>query len=330
MKKVSIIIPHFKTWKWTAICIHQFKKFGIPVDSEIIICDNSPDHPSIKAITSTSLGEGVKVVEGERDFPSHGRGYEVAMRHTTGDHIFCSETDSFPIRSGWFDEYIKASSEYDFIGPEIPQSSGRYLHPAGALIKMSVIEAAREWQSRHKEWLFIPDAGIKLEVSDKCYHVVTNRKFLGPLVNEPQIKRDIELWSRADVFQEMRSFDEDSFSTYSQRTGITNWEPVKGKQSYLKIGYESGQWLAYYAQSHGFKCLAAPTELKWMAGHHGGQAAYSDVFGGFRHVWCGTSSFCDGIAPDVKAFKIAQMEAHWSSLPESLRVSIEKLEHDSV
>lgn len=326
MKKVSIILPHFKTFRWTAICLNAFQTYGIPVESEIIVCDNSPDHPSLKAILATPLGKGVKYVEGERDFPSHGRGYELCLKVADGDHIFCSETDSFPTRHGWCDEYIKASASYDFIGPEIPQSSGRYLHPAGALISMKVIEAARKWKEAHKEWVFVPDVGITVGGSDRPYHVVAHKDFLGVLMLEKSIQEAAALWRRADVFQEMRCFDEDTFENYTQRTGITNWEPVGGKQCYLKIGFESGQWLAYYAQSHGFRWLAAPTHIEWMKGHEGGQAAYSDVFGGFRHCWCGTSSFCEGIAPDVRAFKMKQMNDYWMTVPEGIRAQIEKIE----
>lgn len=328
MKKISIIIPTFKTWRWTAICINAFKTYGVPVDSEIILVDNAPDHPAIKAITETSLGDGVKVLEGERDFPSHGRGYEIALKQATGDCIFCSETDSFPTRHGWFDEYVKASSEYDFIGPEVPQSSGRYLHPAGALISREVIDAARVWIAAHKEWKFVPDAGVKIGGSDKPYHVVASDKFLGALLLDESLKKSIALWQRTDVFQEMRCFDEDTFDSYSKRNGITNWEPVPGKDCYLKIGMESGQWLSYYAQSFGFRCLAAPTHIEWMPGHVGGQAAYSTVFGGFTHAWCGTSSFCDGIAPDVREFKMKQMNDFWMTLPVSIRMQIEELEKE--
>jgi len=330
MKKVSIIISHFRTFRWTAICLHHFKKYTPPVDFEIIVCDNSPDHPSINAIKSTSLGDGVTFITGEKDFPSHGRGYDLSLKESTGDYIFCAETDSFPTMHGWFNEYIKASVDYDLIGPDVPQSSGRYIHPAGALINRTVIDAAEKWQKEHADWLFVPSAGMKLEVSDKCYHVVARKDYMKPFMRDASIKSESDLWSRCGVFQEMRSFDEDSFDTYSQRTGITNWEPIEGKDAYLKIGYEPGQWLSYFASSHGFRVLAAPSHIEWMSGKEGRQAAYSTVFDGFRHVWCGTSAFMNGIEPEVREFKMNQMNEYWNSIPAEIRSVIESYEstHD--
>jgi len=325
MRKVSIILAHWQTWKWTAICLYNFQKYGLPIESEIIVCDNSPDHPSLKALMQTQLGDGVKVVEGERDFNSHGRGYELCLKEATGDHIFCAETDSFPVRVGWFDEFVKASADYDFIGPSVPQSSGRYRHPAGCLINRKVIDSARLWIDDYKDWLFVPSAGVKFG-SDKPYHVIAHKDFIGSLAFDESLQKEIELWKRVDVFQQMGGFDEDDFSTYSQRTGITNWKPTPGKQCYMRIAWEAGQWLSYFAQSHGFRCLDAQSEIHWMPGHEGGQAAYSTVFGGFTHRWCGTSSFCNGIAPDVREFKMRQMNEDFAKLPQKLRHEIELLE----
>lgn len=327
MRKVSIIIPTYKTWRWTAICIHAYKTYGVPVDSEIILVDNAPDSPMIQAITETELGDGVKVINGERDFSSHGRGYDLAYNESDGDWIFCSETDSFPTRHGWFDEYIKASSEYDLIGPEVPQSSGRYIHPAGSLYRREIIEKAKEWQKNHKNWIFCPGAAVELGTSSKGYHVVANKGWLGHQNFSSELGDQIATWTRAGVFQEMRCFDEDTWESYPHRVSIVNWEPDPGKPAYNKIGFEAGQWLAYFAQSHGFKVLKAPTEIHWMPGHEGGQAAFSTVFGGYTHVWCGTvSNLPNDIANDVRAFKLAKMNELFNQLPESVRVKIEFLE----
>ena len=317
MKKVSILIPHFKTVEWTAICVNAFKTYGMPVPSEIIVCDNSPGHPSIRAITETSLGAGVNVVLGNPDFPSHGMGYDIAVKHATGDWMFTSETDSFPTRHGWFDEYVKASVDYTLIGPSVPQSSGRYIHPAGALVSIDVLTSALLWQIEHSEWAFVPSAAIQMGLSDRAYHVVCR----DIMVPEP-LRAEAELWAKAGVWQEMRSFDEDSFDTYSKRQGIENFEPT-GKDAYLKIGYEAGQWLHYFARHQGFRCLEAPSTIAWMPGHDSKQAAFSTVFDGFKHVWCGTMSHVsDGIAADVRAYKMGVMKAEYEKLSPDLRRDI--------
>lgn len=331
MKKVSILIPSYKSFRWIAVCINQFKKFGLPVESEIIVCDNSPGHPSIKALTETSLGEGIKIVYGNPDFPSHGQGYQKAYESADGDYIFTAESDSFPTRMGWFDEYVKASASFDYIGPEMPMGGGTYIHPAGALTHRGVIHAAEEWQANHKDWAFVPGAGAKLKTSDRAYHVVVYKPWLEDLgLVDAELRKEINLWGNVGVWQEMRCFDEDTFENYMHRKGITNWEPVPNKFSYNKIGFEPGQWLSYFAQSHGFKCLKAPTYIHWMPGREGCQAEYSTVFGGFMHVWGGTVCHVSkkDMSHEVVASKKSKCDRYFHELNKDDRAKIEQLERD--
>lgn len=326
MSKLSITFAHFRTFRWTAIAVHFFKKYQWPFDWELIVVDNSPDHPSIKVLTETSLGEGIKIVNGERDFSSHGRANEIALHHATGDLLLFSESDAFPIRDNWANEYIKALADHDLIGPEIPQSSGPYIHPAGSLYRRSVFDSMKEWQDSISDWVFCSDAAIELGTSDKPFHVVAHRDFLASKDLSEGLKAKIELWKRAEFMQEMRSFQDDSFETYQKRGIPARWQPEEGRQFYNTIGWEAGQMASNFAQAHGFRCLKAPTTLKWLPGHEGGQAAYSDVFGGFRHCWCGTSSFSPAIAQDVREYKMNQMNLHFAMLPKDLQKQVIELE----
>lgn len=325
MRKLSILIPHYLSFKWIASCIHHFKTYPPSIDHEIIVCDNSQGHPSIKALTDTSLGDGITIVPGDFDLPSHGHGYELCYEKAQGDWIFTAENDSFPTRHGWFEEYVKAAGNgYDLIGPYMPMSAGKYIHPAGAAVNRKVLDAAKEWQDKHKEWLFFPSAAIKMHLDPQAYHVVAHEALIRSrgFIED----KDIANWRKAGQWQEMRSFDEDSFSNYGARTGITNWEPVRGQFSYRKIGYEAGQWLSYFAQSHGFKVLKADLHIEWMKGREGQQAAWSTVFGGFTHVWAGSSSIKEGLDQQVRDYKNAQALQWLGHLPEKLRHEIELLE----
>lgn len=332
IRKVSIIFSHWRTFRWTPITVHFFKKYQWPFEWELLIANNSPDCPSIKAITETPLGEGVKIIEGETDFPSHGRGNELCLEHISPEttHVFFTESDAFPIQDNWANAYIKEAANFDLIGPEIPQGSGRYIHPAGSLYSIEIFKRMREWQDGIKDWLFCSDAAIELGTSDRPYHVVCHKDFFESKNPSDSLRRKVELWSRSGVMQEMRSFDSgDTFDNYMLRTGVTNWKPEEGKQFYNRIGWEAGQLAAYFAQSHGFRCLKAPTHIEWMPGMAGQQAAYSDVFGGFRHVWCGSSSFSPAIAPNVREYKMGVMNHWFNQLPSDIRSYIENLEAQS-
>lgn len=327
MRKVSILIPHFKSFKWIASCIHHFKTYPLSIDHELVICDNSHPHPSIRAISETSLGDNVKIVLGDPTLPSHGQGYSKCWEAASPDcdWAFTAENDSFPTRHGWFEEYVKAAGNgYDLIGPYMPMSAGRYIHPAGAVVNRKVLDAAKQWQDNHKEWWFCPGAAIKFHLDPQAYHVVAHED----LVRSRGFITDQEIinWRKAQQWQEMRSFDEDSFSSYGSRVGITNWEPVQGKYAYKKIGYEAGQWLSYFAQSHGFKVLKADLHIEWMKGREGRQAAFSTVFGGFTHIWAGSSSIGPGLDQEVRDYKNQQASYWMMALPEKLRNEVELLE----
>ena len=331
MRKLSIIAAHYRTSIWTAIMVAAFKKYPFSIESELIICDNSPGHPSIKAITETPLGEGVKVIQGNPDFPSHGHGYDLCYEQSGGDWIMCTETDAFPIMHGWGEHWIKASTDFDMIGPLVPQSSGAYIHPAGCMYRRELVERAKQWQEAHKQWVFVPGAGAMLKTHPKACHVVAHQDWLSDQFIPGDMQQQIDLWKLAGPFQEMRSFDEDTFEDYGKRTGIANFEPVSGKMFYNKIGYESGQWLNYYAERHGYRCMRAPNEIIWMHGHEGRQAAESRVFGSFTHVWGGTVTICSGqnMAHDVVQKKHESMMKFFDLMvPDDIKPQILKIQEE--
>lgn len=326
MRKLSIICASYRQPFWLAIMVSAFKKYPFSIESELIVTDNSPGHPSIKVLTETPLGDGVKIVQGNPDFPSHGMGYCKAYDASDGDWIMCTETDAFPTQHAWGDHWLKESPDYDLIGPLVPQSSGLYLHPAGAMYRRTLIEAAKNWQEAHKQWVFVPGAGAMLKTHPKACHVVAHADWLADQLVPGDMQAQINLWKQAGPFQEMRSFDDDdSFETYPHRTGIHNFEPRNGKLFYNRIGYESGQWLAYFAERNGYRVLRAPNEMIWMHGHEGRQAAESRVFGSCLHVWGGsvTSCFPQNMASDVVAYKKKQQEKYFEMMvPDEVKPKI--------
>lgn len=320
--KLSIIIPHFRAWTWLPICVHAFKKYPASEDQQIIVVNNSGDHPSIKALTETSLGEGVKILCGNPEFTAHGLGYDIGATAAESDWIFTAETDSFPTRKGWFKKYEELTNEYRLIGPDIPQSAGHYIHPAGALTHRTILDRAAKWREQNKEYVFVPSAGIELGTSDRAYHVVAKESWVRARNPSENTLKAMELWKITKSWQEMRSFDDDTFETFSQRTGIRNFAPT-GQDTYNKIGYEAGQWLAYFAEGHGFPVFRAPVQIEWMKGFENGQAARSTVFDGFEHIWCGTvSSVENGLNPFVRAYKMEQADSYFTTLPPKLREQI--------
>lgn len=327
MRKVSILIPHYLSFKWITACIWQFKTYPPSIEHEIIVCDNSMGHSSIKALTETELGDGVKIVQGDPDLPSHGHGYELCYAKADGDWMFTAENDSFPTRHGWFESYVKSAGEgYELTGPYMPMASGHYIHPAGACISRRAIEQAKTWQQSHKHWWHCDSSAITLGTSDWGFHVTAHDSWLHGKAIPDDIRKKMMNWRKAEVWQEHRSFDEDTLKSYGSRTGIKNWEPVDGKLFYNKIGYEAGQWLSYYCDAHGIKVKMADLHIEWMPGREGCQAAYSTVYGGFTHIWAGSSSLLVGLDQPVRDFKNQQANHWFSQVPEKIRKEIEAME----
>ncbi len=327
MKKLTIAFAHAFTWRWTAIAVHALKKFQFPLEHEIIVVDNSPSDPSIKCLTETRLGEGVKIIQGDPDLPSHGQALSLAYEACDSDWFFTSESDALPVVDSWGNEYVKASADFDYIGPYMALAGGKFIHPCGAMGHRKVIEAAKAWRALFPDWIFVTGAAAELHLSDKAYHVSCTQKFWDDAnipcsVSERQ-ERDSAVWKKAGPWQEMLSFTDDSFSNYWQRELPDLSGPTK--DAYLRIGYEPGQHLSAFALRN-FKCLMAPFEMKWVPGFTDRQAAYSDVFGAFRHCWCGTSSFSPAIDTIVREFKMKQMNELFLQLPEDLRHEILALE----
>lgn len=329
MKKAAILIPHYKSWKLLAICIEAFKRFQFPLEHDIVVCDNSVGHPSIKVLAETELGDGVKIVNGDPQLPSHAHGLELALEATDADWIFSTESDCWPIQDSWGSHWVKASADYDFIGPYMHLAGGKFVHPAAMMCSRDVLNAAEKWiEKQREEWDFVPAAGISLGVSDKAYHVVAKKNFIKSKGPSDSMLNEIENWRKAGPYQNMISFEDDSFSNYDQRGNIQNWEPQEGREWHLRIGYEPGQFLSSFAARF-FKVFHAPCEIQWMSGRVGQQAAYSDIFGAVRHLWAGTSAtVVDGLEDEVKRFKREQVNHYFSLLPENIRMEVEKLEKE--
>lgn len=158
MVKATIIIPHAFVTRWLQICVASLKNHTNKADIDILIVDCSPGHNSIKGITETELGEGVKVI----DPPAPNiAGHQVALDHAI-DFVdtpwyVAWETDVRVMRDGWLDwmlSYIKddyvslvgwnwATDGYD--------DSRHYISPAGALYRTSVLKMLKEECLRNKD-----------------------------------------------------------------------------------------------------------------------------------------------------------------------------------
>lgn len=157
MKQATVVIPHAFTSRWSAIAVASLKQHKNKADFDIIVVDCSPGHPSIKTITETRLGEGVKIV----DPPAPNiAGHQVALDHAIDmvetPWFVAWETDVQVVRDGWLDwmlsfikdDYVVMAGWYwagDFADDR------HYISPAGALYRTSTLKMLKEECLRNKD-----------------------------------------------------------------------------------------------------------------------------------------------------------------------------------
>lgn len=115
--KVVVAIPHQLTWFWTQTCIVALKRHtSIPI--EIVVVDNGWDSsPSIRGITETRLGEGVRVINNDSlAIYTHSTALNQAFRATWPMDYFVSlDSDCIITRDGWLEEALARLRPTDFV-----------------------------------------------------------------------------------------------------------------------------------------------------------------------------------------------------------------------
>ena len=155
----TVIIPHAFTSRWTAIAVASLKQHKNNAGFDIIIVDCSPGHPSIRTITETRLGEGVRVV----DPPAPNiAGHQVALDHAIDmvetPWFIAWETDVRVMRDGWLDwmlsyvkdDYVAIVGWYWKTEPELDDNR-HYISPGGALYNTRILKMLKEECLRNKD-----------------------------------------------------------------------------------------------------------------------------------------------------------------------------------
>ncbi len=114
--KIVVAIPHQLTWFWTQTCIAALKRHtSLPI--EIVVVDNGWDHsPSIRGITQTRLGEGVRVLNADSlAVYTHSTALNQAFRETWPMDYFVSlDSDCVITKDGWLEDALTRLRPTDF------------------------------------------------------------------------------------------------------------------------------------------------------------------------------------------------------------------------
>lgn len=336
--KFSIILCHYKTGKMTAYTIAQILKHKGDHEIEILICDNNSGDESIRYLEP--FKDEVKVLDYPKDkLQSHGIGYDVLFELSQNEWVICLESDSFPVKEGWLDYYVRLINEgYDGAVSLLQLSGGQYGHPAGSFYRRSVWKEA--WKYCHYECEYYYFPSIAMKEAFACHLMVHNeliKKFLSSPEDYIELSESYKPYTTYAAEQKLLHYIpvvgpmhngmgrvQESVRTYGTRnpeSEVPNILLDNRSKIIYRIGMEPGQWMYYWMLAKEYKIFHIPTETKWMPGKEGQQQEYTLNEACVKHLWAisayhGTD-LNDG---DVAKIKQTLPEQLYETLPDHQKI----------
>jgi hypothetical protein len=340
---ISVLIPHYKTWKMSFFAIHQLLKFRGRHQLDIWVVDNNPFDGTAKNLEY--YGDKIKIVPYPSDrMQSHGIAYDYVVPRLRTEIFATLESDSFPTSTDWLDwiELLEKDG-YDSGGSCLDLSGGQFVHTAGAFYKKSIWQKAKRYVDSI-EYIYLPDCAMK---EGHACHLMVHKSVFDQFVMNP--KALIELsdiyFSESEeetltilkteqlrylpvargVFHQSMGNTDESFFTYGSRDVMTERDNIimDNKKPFLRrLGMEPGQWMCYWMLTNGYKPYAIPTETVWLPGRENQQQAYTKMENGFTHLWAVTA-YNGAANPELKDiidYKQKQMDELYASIPPKERI----------
>jgi hypothetical protein len=270
MSRVAIALSHGHAAKWLQVIVNSLKTMDNDTDADIYVAATWPGHPSIKAITETSLGDNVTLMDCVRRKTSHATGLDEILEliwDKDYEFMFACETDCLACKPGWLDWYVQFMDGKPNVGMAgffWQEGTNHYnINPSATLYRIDMLK------KYHTE--------VTDNMEDVFWHPRGNRSGSDPGM-DPSIK------NVAGVFSETRGIKEPS---PQQKAEIEKGVPQAA-------WFEPGAWL-YYRSLGEYEHVKVPVDhiyAKWA----GGRAPEGTYYGGkadpqFIHFWGGTRAW---------------------------------------
>jgi len=337
--RFSIIFCHWKTGPMSAYTVAQILKYKGNHEIEILICDNNAGDGSIKYLEP--FKDAVKIFDYPKDkLQSHGIGYDVLFELAQNEWVICLESDSYPVRDGFLDYYVRLINQgYDGAVSVLSLSGGIYGHPAGGLYKRSIWVEAWKY-SKEIEYYYFPNMGMK---DTFACHIMVHKSIVNDFLAEPE--NYIELADNYKPYYPQKAEQkaahymptvgpmhngmgrlQESLKTYGTRnpeSEIPNIILDNRAKIIYRIGMEPGQHHYYWMLAKGYKIFGIPTEVKWLEGKENQQQEYTLSAARIKHIW-GVSAYHGTDLNDGDVAKIKQTlpETLYETLPEHQKIKI--------
>jgi GT2 family glycosyltransferase len=104
-KKVTILVPNYKTPEITKICLRLLRKYTNHDLANVIVLDNNSQDESIEYLRTLNWITLIErdCVEGESGVQAHSRALDLALEKVTTPYVLSIHTDTFVKRPDWLE-----------------------------------------------------------------------------------------------------------------------------------------------------------------------------------------------------------------------------------
>ncbi len=318
--KTIVVIPHSRTVKWLQIVVASIKAHPCKAVFDVMVVNNSPaGDESLKALTETELGEGIRIEENK-----YVRAHAGALDYTLSiidpeeyPYFFSAETDCVALRDGWLDWF------YGFMRDEWvamagwfwPGTDREYIHTGGCLYNTAILNRIKKQIHQNENLMICYGSGLKkrLWLGEENAHLNT----VPELKEAGQSYRDSLNSPYQGPFTEQRGFQE----IWSKRD--------------IKFYQEPGAWPYYRLQTE-YECVKVPGRVSYFEPLHLAEGTwYGEPLeeAWWVHGWAGTVSHnyeimkvVDKWQRDALPVWIEREDTWWrETVPESARNKVLEL-----
>lgn len=148
--KVVVAIPHSHTWFWSSTCISALKR-NLPLAdgyrAEIVVVDNSPWSPAIRAVCNTALGDSVTIIPNHKSNRFHASALDCVVEDFDFDYLMAMETDVLVLRPYWLQWFMDQMLPTDYaVGMWHHE---QFVNPSCTLYRGDVLRAMMKWCKNH-------------------------------------------------------------------------------------------------------------------------------------------------------------------------------------
>lgn len=339
---ITAIIPTYKTPEMTAFSVAKLLEFSNPGELDIVVVNNFPtDRDTLRFLQP--FIDSIRYYDYPEDrLQSHGISFDWCFENdlVKTEYVITLESDCYPTKE--FIPYYQNIIEqgFDAAGSMLKLSGGLYMHPCGSLYRKSVWEECRDY-CKTVQYSYFPNM-IRTQGFD--FHAMIHNSILDKVLGNPEdyfdlangykpyskelaLKRKEHYSTTVNPFHNGMGNLNENITTYGAR-GFDSEVPqtiLNNKNKIVRrVGFEPGQFLAYWLFEMNKKVCQIPIEVKWMNDREGQQQEYTINEAGLYHCW-GISSYTerppDGVE-DIYKEKRELPKKLYETLPEHLKVKI--------